>query len=211
MILRYKRYFWLLGLFVALVVFTVLWKSGVNWYYRASIYTPSETPSQQVGIVFGAAIYSNERLSTVLRDRMDTAIRLYQDGVVQKLLVSGDNRFDNYDEPGAMMTYAIERGVPADDIQPDYAGRRTYDTCYRARHIFQVESAVLVTQDFHLPRALFICNSLGVEAVGSAADLRRYRGTSWYNIRETGATWLALWDVISGKRAEVLGQPIPIQ
>jgi SanA protein len=131
---------------------------------------------------------------------------------VQKILVSGDNRFEDYDEPGRMMDYAVNRGVPAEDIQPDYAGRRTYDTCYRAKAIFQLDSAVLVTQGFHLPRALFTCRNLGVEAVGVSADLRAYHPMSmrWSTSREFLATLRALLDVVRQKPAPVLGEPIPI-
>jgi SanA protein len=126
--------------------------------------------------------------------------------------VSGDNRFEDYDEPGRMMEYAISRGVPAEDIQPDYAGRRTYDTCYRAKAIFQLDSALLVTQDFHLPRALFTCRNLGVEAVGVSADLRNYHPLSirWSNSREFLATIVALFDIIRRQPAAVLGDPIPL-
>ena len=187
-----------------------IWRKGVQWSYGRSIYTTDTTPADQVAIVFGAAIYGNDRLSPILRDRMDTAVQLYLDGSVQTILVSGDNRFEDYDEPGAMMAYAIEQGVSPDDIQPDYAGRRTYDTCYRAREIFQVESAILVTQQFHLPRALFTCQQLGLEAVGVEADLRPYRDAGWYEFRETAATAVALWDTIRQLPAPVLGDPIPI-
>ena len=107
------------------------------------------------------------------------------------------------------MAYAIERGVPSEDLQPDFGGRRTYDTCYRAREIFQIDNAILVTQEFHLPRALFTCNLLGIEAVGVAADLRPYRGARWYEFRETAATLNALWDIIRQARPPVLGEPIP--
>lgn len=195
---------------LAIVSFPFVWRKGVQWVYGRSIYTPSTVPADRVAIVFGAAVYENGRLSSVLRDRMETAVVLYQDGKVQKILVSGDNRFAEYDEPGAMMDYAIERGVHPDDIQPDYGGRRTYDTCYRAREIFQLDSAVLVTQRFHLPRALFTCQRLGIEAVGVAADLQPYRAARWYEIRETVATAVALWDTIRQQPAPVLGDPIPI-
>jgi SanA protein len=148
----------------------------------------------------------------MLQDRVETAVRLYEAGRVQKLLFSGDNRFANYNEPGRMMDYAIARGVPAEDIQLDYAGRRTYDTCYRARDIFQLEAAILVTQDFHLPRALFICRSLGLDAVGVAADLQPYgrRSVAWSKGREFLATLVALFDVIRRRPAPVMGEPIPI-
>lgn len=192
--------------------FLVLWPWLVDRYYQRFVYAQDEVPAERVAIVFGARVYSDGRLSAMLRDRVETAVQLYNAGKVQKILMSGDNRFADYDEPGQMMQYAINRGVPADDIQPDYAGRRTYDTCYRAKAIFQIDSAVLVTQNFHLPRALFTCRNLGVEAVGVSADLRNYHPMSmrWSTTREFLATLLALVDVVRQKPAPVLGAPIPI-
>ena len=108
--------------------------------------------------------------------------------MVRKLLVSGDNRFVDYDEPGRMYDYAIARGIPAADVVRDFAGRRTYDTCYRAKAIFGVEQAILVTQRFHLPRAIFTCRALGVDAIGFAADLNVYRSERYYRLREAFAT-----------------------
>ena len=198
-------------LLVVIGIFPFAWRSAVTWYYGRQIYSVSEAPIEQVAIVYGAAVYGNGRLSAVLRDRMETAIALYEGGQVQKILVSGDNREASYNEPGAMMAYAIQRGIPQADIQPDYAGLRTYDTCYRAKHIFQVESAVLITQDFHLPRALFTCNALGIKAIGVTADRQPYRAARWYETRETAATLVALFDVIRRQQPAILGDPIPIQ
>ncbi|MEW5985400.1 MAG: ElyC/SanA/YdcF family protein [Chloroflexota bacterium] len=195
-------------LLTGLVAFPFVWREEIKRYYRPRIYTVSSAPPAPVAIVFGAAVYGNGRLSPILRDRMDTAIQLYESGLVQKLLVSGDNRTADYDEPGAMMGYASERGVPPEAIQPDYGGRRTYDTCYRARHIFQVESAILITQGFHLPRALFTCERLGLTVVGVAADARPYRDANWYELRETAATLVALWEVIRQLPPPVMGEPI---
>ena len=93
--------------------------------------------------------------------------------------MSGDNRFIDYNEPGAMQAFALELGIPEEDIVLDYAGRRTYDTCYRAGEIFQLETAILVTQEFHLPRALYICNVLDIKAVGVSADVRTYRDSDY--------------------------------
>jgi SanA protein len=132
---------------------------------------------------------------------------------VGKLLFSGDNRFQEYDEPGRMRDYALSLGVPSEDIQPDYAGRRTYDTCYRAKAIFKLESAILITQDFHLPRALFTCDSLGLDVVGVAADKQTYslRSIAWSTLREIPALSLALIDVLRQEPPPVLGEPIPIE
>ena len=195
---------------VLAIALPLWWRWMVQWRYGRFINPVEDAPETRVAIVFGAAVYENGRLSAILRDRMDVAIQLYQQGSVEKLLVSGDNRFVEYDEPTAMMEYAIAQGVPAEDIQPDFAGRRTYDTCYRAKHVFQVDEAILVTQQFHLPRALFTCRQLGISGTGVAADLQLYRGARWYELRETGATGMALWDIIQRNPAPVLGDPIPI-
>jgi SanA protein len=126
--------------------------------------------------------------------------------------MSGDNRFVDYNEPGAMREYALGLGVPEEDIVLDFAGRRTYDTCYRAREIFGLEQAILVTQAFHLPRALYTCNHLGVEGVGVPADLRDYRREAqfYWQGRETPATLVALWEIHVTRPLPVLGEPEPI-
>jgi SanA protein len=163
----------------------------------------------RVAIVFGAGLRRDGTPSPVLRDRVATAARLYFAGKVEKLLMSGDNRFLDYNEPGAMEGYALDLGVPQEDIVLDYAGRRTYDTCYRARDIFGLDSAILVTQSFHLPRALYVCNQLGLPAVGVPADQREYRESSilYWNLRETVATLVALWEVHISRPIPVLGDP----
>ena len=198
-------------------LFPFAWRNWVEARYTPHMLTLdaalAEMPPQRVAVVFGARVYRSGRLSSMLRDRVDTAIALYQAGKVDKLLMSGDNSTPEYDEPGAMMAYAIAQGVPAADIQPDYAGRRTYDTCYRAQAIFHVEDAVLVTQAFHLPRALFTCHNLGLDAQGVIADRRIYdpRSVAWSESREVPATLLALLDVIRKAPPPILGDPIPLR
>jgi SanA protein len=182
---------------VLLIGVPVSWRGAVKTYYRSAIYAQTDSPVRPVAIVFGAAVYGNGRLSPVLRDRVDTAIELYKMGQVNRILVSGDNQAADYDEPGAMMAYAIEQGVDPADITVDRAGQRTYDTCFRASHVFDVDSAVLVTQAFHLPRALMTCESLGIQVVGVNADKRLYRSARWYEVRETMATLIAVWDVFN--------------
>jgi SanA protein len=117
----------------------------------------------------------------------------------------------DYNEPGAMRAYAVHLGVPADAIVLDYAGRRTYDTCYRARAIFGVERAVLVTQRFHVARALYVCDALDVDAVALVADRRDYtvRRVIW-ETREYLALAQAWWDVNVRHPVPVLGEPLPI-
>lgn len=175
-------------------------------------YLPEDVPPDRVGIVFGAGLLKSGAPSAVLRDRVETAVELYRSGKIKKLLMSGDNRFVNYNEPAAMRDYAIELGVPTEDIVLDYAGRRTYDTCYRARDIFKVDSAILITQAFHMPRALLTCNGLGLPSTGVEATVRKYRRSSytyWY-LREIPATAMAFWDVWVGHPLPVLGKEEPI-
>jgi SanA protein len=146
----------------------------------------------------------------VLRDRVATAVDLYNAGKIDKILMSGDNRYINYNEPGAMQAYAIQLGMPEEDIVLDYAGRRTYDTCVRAKEIFQLKSAILVTQKFHLPRAMYICNTLEFEVIGVSADLRSYRDSNYWKIREIIASLVAFIQVHITKPEPVLGTPEPI-
>ncbi len=181
-------------------------------YAAARILPADQVPAAPVAIVFGAGLTRDGTPTAVLRDRVETAAQLYFDGKVEKLLMSGDNRFVEYNEPEAMRQYALDLGVPDEAIVLDYAGRRTYDTCYRAQAIFGVDSAILVTQDFHLPRALYLCNALGVEAVGVKANNNYYRKISRliWNTRELLATFGAVVDVQIAKPLPVLGKPEPI-
>jgi vancomycin permeability regulator SanA len=181
----------------------------VGW---ARTYGESDVPARPVAIVFGAGLTRSGEASAVLRDRIRTAANLYFAGKVEKLLMTGDNSTIEYNEPAAMREYALSLGIPDEDIVLDYAGRRTYDSCYRAREIFGVEKAILVTQDFHLPRALYLCNMLGVDGVGVAADNYRYRRMSllFWNTRELAATVTALVDVHVTRPLPILGEPEPI-
>jgi len=176
------------------------------------VYSPQSVPRRGVAIVFGAGLWQDGSPTPVLKDRVATAAQLYFDGKVQKLLMSGDNRFLWYNEPGAMRQYALSLGVPDEDIVLDYAGRRTYDTCYRAKEIFGLSQAILVTQAFHLPRALYICQALGLDAVGVPAEGTAYRRSSllMWNLRELPATLAALWQVHISHPRPILGDPEPI-
>jgi SanA protein len=181
-------------------------------YASSHIYSVEDVPSQRVAIVFGAGLQRDGTPTAVLRDRVDTAAQLYFAGKVEKLLMSGDNRFEYYNEPEAMRQYALTLGVPEDAIVLDYAGRRTYDTCYRAKAIFGLDQAILVTQGFHLPRALYLCNHLGLNGIGVASDNRYYRKLSRliWNVRELPATLTALWEVHVSHPLPVLGEFEPI-
>lgn len=178
----------------------------------AQTFSLEAAPARRVAIVFGAEVRRDGTPSTILRDRVETAVDLYRSGKVEKLLMSGDNRFVDYNEPESMRQYALTLGMPDSDIVLDYAGRRTYDTCYRAKEIFGVDSAVLVTQGFHLPRALFLCNAFGIDAVGVEAENYYYlkRSRLIWNTRELLATVQSVLDVYLLKPLPVLGDPEPI-
>lgn len=185
------------------------------WQAHDSIYTLESVPERPVAIIFGAQIYGSGRLSAMLADRVAMGAKLYQQGKVRALLLTGDNSEISYNEPEAMRRYALSLGVPDEAIVLDYAGFRTYDSCYRARDIFQVSGATLVTQDFHLDRALLICNALGIDSVGVAADRvnsERYSARALLSsqLREFPSTALSVFDLLRGEKPTYLGEPLPI-
>lgn len=183
-----------------------------TFFSWSHIYNVDTVPSAPAAVVFGAGLTRSGQPTVILKDRVETAAQLYLAGKVQKLLMSGDNRTLDYNEPEAMRQYALSLGVPSSAIVLDYAGRRTYDTCYRARAIFGLSSILLVTQSFHLPRALFLCNALGLKAAGVEANNHHY----WppllllWNLREQLATLGAFMDVYVSHPLPVLGIPEPI-
>ena len=176
------------------------------------IYQKENAPSSRLAIVFGAGLRRDGSPTAILRDRVETAADLYFSGKVEKILMSGDNRFEYYNEPESMRQYALSLGVPDAAIAVDYAGRRTYDTCYRAKAIFGAREALLVTQKFHLPRAIFLCNALGLKSYGIEANNIRYRKISLliWNFREQIATLGAFIDVFLSNPVPVLGNPEPL-
>jgi vancomycin permeability regulator SanA len=166
-----------------------------------------------VAIVFGAGIKPDGTPSGMLADRLDGGAELLREGKVAMLLFSGDNGTVEHNELASMFAYATAHGVPRDRIVLDYAGFDTYDSCYRAVHIFGVRRAVLVTQAFHLPRALYLCRGLGMDAVGLAEpDWGRYGKNMMVHLelREAAARVRAVIDLHNGRIPEILGSPAPI-
>jgi len=164
-----------------------------------------KVPHCHVGLVLGAGVKPNGELSIPLKDRVDKGIALYRAGKVDKLLMSGDNRVIHYNEPKRMRVYAISKGVPAGDVRSDFAGRRTYDSMYRAKHIFGQRRMIVVSQGWHLDRAVFIGDHIGLEAYGVSADNPRHvdaRGI----VRELGACVGALVDVYLRQPRPVMGK-----
>ena len=170
-------------------------------------------PLKPVAIVFGALVYPDHSLSPILEDRVQAAVYLYKAGKVKKLLMTGDNSRKHYNEPQAMANYAMANGVPARDIALDYAGFDTYDSCYRAREIFGIKSAVLVTQRYHVHRAIMIARHLGIDAVGvELPDWSKYPN---FRFSLTSREWLAdlkaTWDInVTHRKPHFLGPKLPI-
>lgn len=212
---RFRRLVALLLLVVACLSF-VMWLR-VRGAARGRVYENAEAVPQQtplpIAIVLGAGVWSDKTPSPVLYDRLATAAELYKLKRVSKLLMTGDNSYENYNEPEAMRQTAIEMGVSEKDIVLDFAGRRTYDSCYRAREIFGVTSAVIVTQDFHLARSLYLCRELGIDSVGVVADRRIYeRGSRLrWALRENLAQVGAWWDINLLQPTPILGEKLPIK
>lgn len=215
---KWKRIFLVLGAIVWIsLIFVFVINRRVNARYSLKAHDtitaiPIENPPR-VAVVFGAGVWRGKRPSPALYDRVVTAVELYRSKRVNKILMSGDNRFENYNEPAVMKQTAIDLGIPPQDIIEDFAGRRTYDTCYRAKEIFGVNRAVLVTQKFHLNRALYLCSSLGIESEGIIADRRQYDSNKekWWSLRETLAITAAWFELNITKPKPILGEKIPIQ
>lgn len=161
-------------------------------------------------LVLGAGVKDDGSPSDVLRDRLDVALSLYRAGRVDRILVSGDHRARSYDEPNAMRRYLEANGVPPEAIFMDHAGFDTYSSVWRAKHVFRAERVIVVTQDFHLPRALYVARSLGMAAEGASADRRVYRSIAWLHVRETVSRTKAVLDVAIARRPRHEGPPIDL-
>ncbi|MCF7906379.1 YdcF family protein [Patescibacteria group bacterium] len=166
--------------------------------------------SKNIAIVFGAGIKANNEPSDILADRVEVAVDLYNSKKVKKILMSGDNSTVYHNESFVMKEYAVNLGVDEDDIILDFAGFNTYSTCVRAKKIFNISSAILVTQDYHLNRALYLCNNVGVDSIGVDSDLRKYILQFKFSFREIFAFIDSWFNINFIKRDVVLGDPIKI-
>lgn len=202
----------ILTLLILLVVLAAVARIIIVVSTQRLILPIEKQPEAQVALVFGAGLRRDGSPTAILRDRVQSAVELYQTGKVQKLLMSGDNSYMDYNEPGAMREYALSLGVPEADIVLDYAGRRTYDTCYRAKEIFGIQSAIAVTQSFHLSRAVYSCRGMGMDITGYAAQNSTFRKSShlYWNIREIPAILVAFIDVNITRPVPILGEKEPI-
>ncbi len=178
---------------------------------RGSTTDTREVPHAQAALVLGAQVMPNGAPSSMLSDRIDAAAELYEAGKVDKLLLSGDHGRANYDEVGTMKRILLARGIPAQDIFTDHAGFDTWDSAQRAKRVFDVRSAIVVTQKFHMARALYDARHAGLEATGYAADRRDYgRVLRRLQVREAAARVKTLADAITGADPHFLGPELPI-
>ena len=161
-------------------------------------------------LILGAQVRADGSPSYMLQDRLDLGIKLYQEGVAPKLLLSGDHGQVQYDEVNAMKEYALQEGVPEEDLFLDHAGFSTYDSVYRAKKVFQVERMVVVTQGYHLYRALYGCEKMGIKAWGAAADQTVYHGQAMRDLREIAARDKDVVKWMLKPEPTYLGEAIPI-
>lgn len=185
-----------------------LWMHACTAAYRYR--GTAEVPARHTAIVLGASVHRKGTPSDMLRDRLDTALELYRAGKVRKLLLTGDHGRRGYDEVSVMRKHVLARGARAEDVFTDHAGFTTYESMARARAVFGVDGAIVVTQAFHLPRAVYLARGLGLPAVGVEADRHRYRTGLQLGIREALAQVKAFVDMQVGRRPRVLGPPIDI-
>ncbi|MBJ7331241.1 MAG: YdcF family protein [Solirubrobacteraceae bacterium] len=173
--------------------------------------SPAQAPHAQAAIVLGALVHQDGRMSGMLADRVSVGAELYRSGKVDKVLVSGDHGTRGYDEVNAMRRGLLAAGVPERDIFTDHAGFDTWSTVVRARKVFAVDSALIVTQDFHLPRAVWLGERAGLDVHGVSADLHGYGSQEKRSgVREWLARPKALSEVVTGRDPRFLGPQIPI-
>ena len=199
------------GILCAVIVF------GINGYVvqsaKAQILTPNDASALQnvdCILVLGCGVYANGQPSAMLADRLKQSVALYKEGAAPKLLMSGDHGQASYDEVNVMKQYALDAGVPSADVFMDHAGFSSYESIYRAKDIFQAKKIIIVTQKYHLHRALHIANALGLEAYGVSADYRSYRGQFVRDIREILARNKDFVTSITKPKPTYLGEAIPV-
>lgn len=200
----------------SLIILGILLVLGINFYVVLSTKNQFSNIEELNSIkdidcilILGAGIWG-DKPSPMLEDRLLEGIKLYEAGIAPKIIMSGDHGREEYDEVNIMKEFAIERGIPSEDIFMDHAGFATYDSIYRAKEIFEVKRIVIVTQDYHLHRALHIANSLGIEAYGVPSNPRKYGGQFIRDIREILARDKDFVKCIFKPEPTYLGESIPV-
>jgi vancomycin permeability regulator SanA len=206
----------LLLIFAVLVVLAVIVVAIINLHVKAKtsdrVYVVSTVPrdNYDAALVLGCGVYNNEYPSPLLRERLDAAVELFHEGVVNKLIMSGDHGQDNYNEVAVMKQYAIDEGVPSEAIFMDHAGFSTYESVFRARDIFMADSVLIVSQEYHVYRALYVAEALGLEAYAVSADKTRLSGQTARDLREILARNKDFIFSIIKPEPTYLGEPISL-
>lgn len=210
---RIKRFFIILisaAVLLATAVFVpnfiVIKKSESN---IVTLEAAAELSDVDCAVILGAGVREGKP-TPMLRDRLLVGIDLYKSGAVKKLIMSGDHGSADYDEVNIMKSFAVENGIPDEDIFMDHAGFSTYETIYRAREIFEADNIIIVSQKYHLYRALYIAEKLGIKSVGVSADLDTYRGQTKRDLREILARDKDFFKCIFKPKPTYLGDKIPV-
>lgn len=196
-----RRTVWVaLGTLAFVVLAPLLWVQGLG---QSRVRSADSIAPTGVALVLGAGLRPDGTPSEYLERRLEAARRLYENGAVHVILVSGDNGHASHDEPTAMEVWLTSHGVPASQVVRDYAGFDTHDSCVRAHDVFGVRDAVVVTQDYHVRRALFSCSLAGIHVVGvgvSSRNVQPKQAVLW-RVREVPASWRAAWDAVTHRPA----------
>ena len=214
---KYKKIIkWSIISAACVLVFGILFFFGVQIYIVQStkeyiLSNASEAPESDAVMVLGVLVYSsNGKPSPLLKDRLDYGYELYSQGKAKKILVSGDHGRKDYDEVNVMKDYLMEKGVPREDIFMDHAGFNTYDSMYRAKEIFEIESLLICTQDFHIARSVYIARSLGIDAYGYPCEDKAIYNMVPLKLRESLARVKTVADITVKRKPKYLGDAIPI-
>lgn len=195
--------------FVLFIIVSILIIFGLEAYVQKEtsnlIYSEiTEIPSAKTGIILGASVHSDGKLSPILEDRVEAAYQLYKLNKIENFLVSGDHRTDDYDEVNTIRNYLLKKGVPKEDIVLDHSGFDTYDSMFRAQAVFDIEDAIVITQKFHLPRSLYIAQNLGANYKGLEAAPNAYTSSETIKRREQLANFKAIWEIITNQQPTTL-------
>lgn len=191
---------------ISILIFISAFFYFVNSYIEKSsndrIFQDSEQlPEIETGLILGASVNPDKEMSEVFKDRVEKTIEIYNKGKIKKILISGDGRDKYYDEVAAAERYLLEAGIPQDSIILDKEGFNTYTSIYRAKNIYKIDSLTIITQNFHLPRAVYIAKNLGIDSYGVSADLHDYEIEEKMFYREKAANIKAFFD-INAKRLD---------
>lgn len=214
--MRRKKWLVVGLILLSLMAAVALGALGINGYVVLStkdqILSPEEMTNYSADciLVLGCLVKDDGTPSSMLHDRLQRGVELYETGAAPKLLMSGDHGREDYDEVNTMKQFALDAGIASADVFMDHAGFSTYESLYRAKEVFGAKKIVIVTQKYHLYRALHIANALGLEAVGVAADYRSYAGQTYRDVREILARNKDFFTGIFQPEPTYLGEMIPI-